>query len=76
MSKVMRSENPHCSAIHTAPVTPPAGPDSSIVTGASTAARAPDRPPSLRRMASSAPIPPSRRRPDRVSTYRLTCGCT
>ncbi len=38
MSKVSRSWWPDCSATQTAPVTPPAGPDSSIVTGAPMAA--------------------------------------
>ena len=54
MSKVNRSRLPVCPAIQTAPVTPPAGPDISIVTGESAATSAAASPPSLRRIDSSA----------------------
>ncbi len=76
MSKVIRSWYPHCSAVQTAPVTPPAGPDSSMVTGAAIAASADCRPPSLRRMDSSPPTPLSPSCAASESTYRLTWGWT
>jgi hypothetical protein len=59
MSKVRKSRKPACSAAHAAPVTPPAGPDSSRVTGLAAATDAEARPPSLRRMYSGPSTPPS-----------------
>ncbi len=50
MSKVRKSVNPACPATQAAPVTPPAGPLSSMLTGLDADADADDRPPSLRRM--------------------------
>jgi hypothetical protein len=76
MSKVIRSRWPHCSATHTAPVTPPAGPDISMVTGASVAPVADCRPPSLRRIASSPRTPPPASSSESVCTYLFTCGWT
>ena len=51
-STVSRFGNPACSATHSAPVTPPAGPDISRFTGYSSAEAAEARPPSERRMCS------------------------
>ena len=76
MSNVIRSRYPHCSATQTAPVTPPAGPESSIVTGESIAFSAADSPPSLRRIANSPGTPAFDSSPARLVTYRFTCGWT
>ena len=76
MSKVSRSRWPDCSATQIAPVTPPAGPDSSMVTGAPIAASATARPPSLRRMDSGARTPSAASWSLRLATYLATCGCT
>ena len=68
MSKVRKLRCPVWAATHAAPVTPPAGPDSSRLTGLSAATPAETSPPSLRRIESEPLTPESRSWPSRLAT--------
>ena len=76
MSKVRRLSKPACRAIQSAPVTPPAGPLISRLTGTVSAPAGEVRPPSERKMCrlTSPDIVPSSRL--RLRTYRETIGRT
>ena len=75
-STVSRFGNPACTATHSAPVTPPAGPDISRLTGKSSAERAEASPPSERRMCSFTPCARDSSLVFRLCTYFCTRGRT